>query len=130
MTQIPQDTNKEATQQLVKTNTDNLQPGQDVMANSIPVVIASDQSAIPVTLSVATLRTPSMVLVPASTGTTNTTSGVQEVSLKVQGSNAIIGGVAVSNGTVVTFRANFGDTVDSISYSTGVGTTILISYLV
>jgi hypothetical protein len=51
MLKIPQDTNKEATQALVKTNTDNLQPGQDTMANSIPVTIASDQSAIPVTFN-------------------------------------------------------------------------------
>jgi hypothetical protein len=49
MLKIPQDTNKEATQQSVKTNTDNLQPGQDTMANSIPVTIASDQTPIPVT---------------------------------------------------------------------------------
>jgi len=53
MLQTPQDVNREVTQLLIKTNTDNLQPGQDTMANSIPVTIASDQIAIPISGTVA-----------------------------------------------------------------------------
>lgn len=74
-------------------------------------------------------RTPSLVSVPANTALSNTTAGVQEVSIIVRaGANAQIGGVAVPNGTSVTYRANPGDTIGSISYQTGAGTTMLISY--
>lgn len=145
--------------------------GQKTMANSTPVVLASDQSSIEVkgtaavgsaptnpplsvsgvdittgfkehiplipisgnqalrTSIVGISRTPSVVLVPASTALTNTVAGKQETSLRVTGNNGTIGGVAVPNGTTLTFRAAPGDTVGSISYQTGAATTILITYL-
>lgn len=104
--------------------------GQKTMANSTPVVIASDQSSIPVTATPNTIaRTPSIVAVPANTALTNTVAGRQEVSIRVSGNNGQIGGVAVPNGYIVTFRADKGDTVNSVSYQTGAGTTMIITYL-
>ena len=146
--------------------------GQKTMANSTPVVLASDQSAVEVkgtaavgsaptnpplsvsgvnittgfkehiplvvvnaaqavrTTIVGISRTPSLVAVPANTVLSNTVAGKQEVSIRVTGGgNGQIGGVAVPNGTVATFRANPGDTVGSVSYQTGAGTTMIITYL-
>ena len=102
--------------------------GQKTSAASTPVVIASDQSAIPVTLPTGISRTPSVALIPAASAG-NTTAGVVEVSLKISGNNATVGGVAIPNGTVLTYRADYKDTVGAIAYTTGGGTTILISYL-
>jgi hypothetical protein len=104
--------------------------GQKNMAGSAAVVIASDQSSIPVTLPAGVSLTPSLVNVPANTALTNTVAGKKQVSLRVaSGANATIDGVAVPNGTTVTFTATGNDTVGAISYSTGVGTRIIISYL-
>ena len=100
------------------------------MTASTPVVLASDQSSIPVTLPAGVSLTPSLVNVPANTALTNTVAGKKQVSLRVaSGANATIDGVAVPNGTTVTFTATGNDTVGAISYSTGVGTRIIISYL-
>jgi hypothetical protein len=50
--------------------------------------------------------------------------------MRVSGGNGQIGGVAIPNGTTLTYNATSeNDTVGSISYQTGVGTTILITYL-
>jgi len=103
--------------------------GQKAMTASTPVVIASDQSAIPVTLPAAVSLTPSLVLVPANTALTNTVAGKKQVSMRVSGGNGTIGGVAVPNGTTLTYTADNNDTIGSVSYQTGAGTTILISYL-
>jgi hypothetical protein len=103
--------------------------GQKTMANSTPVVLPSDQSPIPITLPTGASRTPSVVLIPAASAG-NTTAGVKQLSMRVSGGNATIGGTAVPNGTVLTFSADqYNDTVGSIAYTTGAGTTILISYL-
>ena len=103
--------------------------GQKTMVGSTPVVLASDQSSIPVTIaSSGATYTPSIASVGAgSVG--STTAGVKEVSIQVRGDNAAIGGISVANGTIVTFHAPEGSTVNSIAYTTGVNTTLLISYL-
>jgi hypothetical protein len=95
----------------------------------IPLTPIGGNQAIRTTI-VGISRTPSVVAVPANTALSNTTAGVQEVSIRVTGgANGRIGGVLVPNGTVATFRANAGDTVGSVSYQTGAGTTMIISYL-
>lgn len=104
--------------------------GQKTAAASAPVVLASDQSAIPVTLPTGVSRVPSVQLVPANTVLSNTTAGVKQVSMRVSGGNGQIDGVAIPNGTILTYTATSeNDTVGSISYQTGAGTTILITYL-
>ena len=104
--------------------------GQALMAASAPVVIASNQSAIPVTLPAGSSRTPSIVAVPANTALSNTTAGVKQLSIRVTaGNNGQIGGVAVPNGFTTTWTSIDGDTVGAVSYLTGVGTTMIISYL-
>lgn len=103
--------------------------GQKTMVGSTPVVLASDQSSIPVTIaSSGATYTPSIASVGAgSVG--STTAGVKELSIQVRGNNAAIGGISVANGTIVTFHAPEGSTVNSIAYTTGATTTLLISYL-
>jgi hypothetical protein len=104
--------------------------GQTTMANSMPVTIANDQSAVPISLPTGVSRTPSLVAVPANTPLTNTLAGRKQVSIRVTaGANGQIGGVPVPNGFTVTYTAENNDTVGSISYQTGVGTTMIISYL-
>jgi hypothetical protein len=96
----------------------------------IPLVVVNAAQAVRTTI-VGISRTPSLVLVPVNTAVSNTTAGVQEVSIRViAGANAQIGGVAVPNGTSVTYRANPGDTIGAISYQTGAGTRMLISYII
>jgi len=95
----------------------------------IPLVVVNAAQAVRTTI-VGISRTPSLVAVPANTVLSNTVAGKQEVSIRVTGGgNGQIGGVAVPNGTVATFRANPGDTVGSVSYQTGAGTTMIITYL-
>jgi hypothetical protein len=100
-----------------------------IAAPSSVTIINPPGNPVNVTLPTGVSRTPSTLLVPASTALTSTTAGQKQVSMKVSGSNATIGGVAIPNGTVLTYSAELNDTVGSISYSTGAGTTILISYL-
>jgi hypothetical protein len=104
--------------------------GQKAMAASTPVVLASDQSSIPVTLPAGVSRVPSVQLIPANTGLSNTVAGKKQVSMRVSGGNGQIGGVAIPNGITLTYTATSeNDTVGAISYQTGAGTTILITYL-
>jgi hypothetical protein len=104
--------------------------GQKVMTDSTPVVIASDQSAVPVTLPTGVSRVPSVQLIPANTALANTTAGVKQLSMRVSGGNGQIGGVAIPNGITLTYTATSeNDTVGAVSYQTGAGTTILITYL-
>lgn len=100
-----------------------------VEAPSSVTVINPPSNPVNVALPVGVSRIPSTVLVPANTAVTNTVAGKKQVSMRVSGGNATIGGVAIPNGTVLTYAADGNDTIGSISYSTGVGTTILISYL-
>jgi hypothetical protein len=103
--------------------------GQKTMNESTPVTLAIDQSSIPVTLPAGVSLTPSLVLVPANTALTNTVAGKKQVSMRASGGNVTIGGVAVPNGTTLTYTAEGNNTIGSISYQTGAGSTILISYL-
>jgi len=140
--------NAEATQLLVKAKTDNLDValstllstidfqarintlGQKAMTASTPVVLASDQSSIPVTLPAGISRVPSVQIIAANTALANTTAGVKQLSMRVSGANGQIGGRLIPNGITLTFTATSeNDTVGSVSYQTGVGSTILITYL-
>lgn len=105
----------------------NLTP---IEAPSSVTVINSPLNPVNVTLPAGVSRVPSVVLVPANTALSNTVPGKKMVSMRVSGGNAQIGGVAIPNGTTLTYNApSENDTVGSISYQTGVGTTILITYL-
>lgn len=106
-------------------------------ANIIPIsdatsvtVINAPANPVNVTLPVGVSRVPSVVLVPANTALANTVAGKKQVSMRVSGGNGQIGGVAIPNGITLTYTATSeNDTVGSISYQTGAGTTILITYL-
>lgn len=103
--------------------------GQKTMAASTPVTLASDQSAIPVTLPAAVSRVPSVVNVPASSAG-STTAGVQELSILVIGGGNTVGGVAIPSGTVLNYVARGNDTVGALPYTTGAGTNrLILTYL-
>ena len=84
---------------------------------------------VPVALPAGVSRVPSVVIVPPGTGLTNTTAGKKQVSMRVSGPNGQIDGKAIPNGITVTFTADGNDTIGAVSYQTGVGTRILITYL-
>lgn len=87
-------------------------------------------TAINAVVSATTSRTPTLVAVPPNTPLANTTAGVKQLSIRVtSGGNGQINGVSVPNGFTVTYTANGNDTIGSISYQTGAGTNMLISYL-
>lgn len=105
-------------------------------ANIIPIsdatsvtVINTPANPVPIALPAGVSRVPSLVLVPANTALSNTVAGKKQVSMRATGGTAQIGGVTVPNGTTITYMAELNDTVGSISYQTGAGSTILISYL-
>ena len=106
-------------------------------ANIVPIegatsvtVINTAADPVPVTLPAGVSRVPSVVLVPANTALSNTVAGKKQVSMRVSGGNGQIGGVLIPNGITLTYTASSeNDTVGSISYQTGAGTTILITYL-
>jgi hypothetical protein len=103
--------------------------GQKTMANSTPVVLPSDQSAIPVTLPAAVSRVPSVVNVPASSAG-STTAGVQELSILVIGGGNTVGGVSIPSGTVLNYVARGNDTVGALAYTTGAGgNRLILTYL-
>jgi hypothetical protein len=103
--------------------------GQKTMATSTPVVLASDQSAIPVTLPVGVSRVPSVVNVPASSAA-STTAGVKELSILVIGSGNTVGGVSIPSGTILSYVAPSGDTVGALAYTTGGGANrLILTYL-
>ena len=86
--------------------------GQKAMAASTPVVLASDQSAIPVTLPAGS-DIPSVVnaIVNGST-----TAGVKSVSLWFRGANGSAGGVGIPNNGIITFTAEPGKTLSALAY--------------
>jgi hypothetical protein len=93
--------------------------------------ILTQVTAINNTVNAAVSRTPTIQLIPANTALANTTAGAKQLSMRVSGGNGQIGGVAIPNGVTLTYTANGEtDTIGSVSYQTGAGTTILISYLV
>ncbi len=106
-------------------------------ANIIPIsdatsvtVINTPANPVPIALPVGVSRVPSVQLIPANTALSNTVAGKKQVSMRVSGGNGQIGGVAIPNGITLTYTATSeNDTVGSISYQTGAGTTILITYL-
>lgn len=108
-----------------------------IPANIVPIegatsvtVINTAADPVPVTLPAGVSRVPSVVLIPANTALSNTVAGKKQVSMRVSGANGQIGGVAIPNGITLTYTATSeNDTVGSVSYQTGAGTTILITYL-
>lgn len=102
-----------------------LAKGQAVMANSISVAIASNQSAIPVTLPTATL-TGSFV----STTTSGTiAAGKISVSFCNFGSSAgTLLGTSFPAGAIISYAAPVGQTLGAITYD-ATGTTFLIGGL-
>ena len=106
-------------------------------ANIIPIqaatsvtIINTPADPVPVILPTGVSRVPTVVLIPANTALSNTVAGKKQVSMRVSGGNGQIGGVAIPNGITLTYTATSeNDTVGAISYQTGAGTTILITYL-
>lgn len=106
-------------------------------ANIVPIegatsvtVINTSADPVPVALPVGVSRVPSVQLIPANTALSNTVAGKKQVSMRVTGANSRIDGVLIPNGITLTFTATSeNDTVGSVSYQTGAGSTILITYL-
>jgi hypothetical protein len=99
--------------------------GQATMAASSPVVIASNQSSIPVAQTV-TSRTAAMT---TTTTTGNTAAGLNGVSFFNNGSiAATVAGGSLPAGQSVTFQANGTDTIGAIAY-VATGTSLLIATL-
>ena len=97
--------------------------GQALMANSLAVTIASDQSAIPVTFPTA-VRTPS---VTRETTPGATLAGVRSITFANTGSaNGLVLGTIIKSGETVSFSAGDGDTFGIITYD-GTGTELLIT---
>lgn len=89
--------------------------GQALMANSLAVTIASDQSPLPVTLPTVA-RVPSAVNVTAGVGGT-TTAGVRSCTLQFRGTGGSVDGVSVPNNAIMTFTAGGqDDTLNGIAY--------------
>ena len=126
--------NAEATQLLINAHLLSIDGklntlGQKVMAGSVPVVLASDQSAIPVTLGAGVSRVPSVVNVPAGSAA-STTAGVKELSILVIGGGNTVGGVSIPSGTILNYVAPLGDTVGALAYTTGGGANrLILTYL-
>lgn len=138
MWELPQDTNKEVTQQIVKTNTDNLQPGQDTMANSIPVTIASDQTPVPVSGIINQSNSRSVIEEIQMTGEYN---GKIAYAFNILGqrsgftSTSVLNGVKEYDNGVADFAVTSSSTLDIISSSvndTAAGTgvrTVKVTYI-
>lgn len=87
--------------------------GQALMANSLAVTIASDQSTLSVALA-TTARIPSAVSAIANG---STTAGVRSVTLWFRGANGSVDGVRIPNNGIITYKADAqGDTLNSIAY--------------
>ena len=128
--------NAEATQLLIKAKTDNLDVllstrlaeatftarlntlGQKTSALSAPVVIASDQSAIPVTLP-SGLQTITSTLAVANGAIA---AGAASVSALFSANfSGTFNGVARAKGSFLTLSANEGKTLAGIAYTVAVG---------
>lgn len=102
--------------------------GQTTMANSMPVTIASNQTAIPVT---ATLPSGTQTITSASvTGTTGSpiASGASSVGFTTSSDfTGTINGVTRSASTFYGFEATVGKTLPSIAYNATAGSIIIDS---
>ena len=99
--------------------------GQKTSAASLAVVVASDQTSLPVT-HLTTQRTAGLIRV---TGAGTVAAGARSVSFANTGAaNATVTGAAtiLKAGEIVSFTAQTNDTLGAISYS-GTGTEILIA---
>ncbi|MGL5117534.1 MAG: hypothetical protein ACRC7C_19655 [Beijerinckiaceae bacterium] len=99
--------------------------GQKTRTASLAVVVASDQSSLPVT-HLTTQRTAGLIRV---TGAGTVAAGARSVSFANTGSaNATVTGAAtiLKAGEIVSFLAQTNDTLGAIAYS-GTGTEVLIA---
>lgn len=102
--------------------------GQAVMAASMPVVIASNQTAIPVTQS-SSARTPGLSRVTSAVGSP-IAAGARSVTVgNTGGANGLVLGVAIKPGEVFTWSAGEGDTLTAITYD-GSGTELTITTVI
>ncbi len=101
-----------------------------IQAPSSVTVINPTTNPVNVALPTGVSRVPSVQLIPANTPLANTIAGKKQVSMRVTGATARIDGVLIPNGITLTFTATSeNDTVGAVSYQTGAGSTILITYL-
>lgn len=104
--------------------------GQKTMANSTPVVLPSDQSAIPVTgtfFPAGVVRTPTLL---RATGAGTVAAGSQSVSVYNAGNaNGTWLGVSIKPGEQLSYSAKQSDTLGAFAYD-GTGTELVITYLV
>lgn len=101
-----------------------------IQAPSSVTIINPTTNPVNVALPTGVSRVPSVQLIPANTPLTNTIGGKKQVSMRVTGTTGRIDGVLIPNGITLTFTATSeNDTVGPVSYQTGAGSTILITYL-
>ena len=96
--------------------------GQDTMANSVPVVIASDQSAVPISDNGGSITIDGTVTANAGTGTMNVS--VQNASIPVTdngGSLTVDGIVAATQSGTWTLGANSGIDIGDVTINNASG---------
>lgn len=101
--------------------------GQATMANSLAVVIASDQSSVPVTLP-STGRTPSLT---RATGAGTVAAGAYSVSVYNAGTaNATWLGSTLKPGEQLSYTAPVNDTLGAFAYTASVTAELVITTIV
>lgn len=114
---------------LTKVNGTTISLGQTTMAASLPVVIASNQSAVAVTLPTGS-NTLTKTSVTANTSTTTVAAGAYSVTFSdLAGAACMIDNVTRASGNVYVFEASIGKTLPAIQYSTGATSTMTIETL-
>lgn len=101
--------------------------GQTTMANSMPVVIASNQTAVPVSIAAAS-RTPNVI---TAVGAGSTPAGAYSFSIANVGSSAGLVGAGQSLPAGVTINYDGGalnNTLGSLAYDAS-GTTFVITWI-
>jgi hypothetical protein len=102
--------------------------GQLLMAQSLSVTIASNQTAIPVTQSTA-VRTPSLARVTNAVGSPIAAGSRSVTIANTGGANGLVLGVTIKPGEVLSWSAGEGDTLSAISYD-GTGTELTITTVI
>lgn len=103
--------------------------GQKTMANSTPVVLSSDQSAIPVTsTSSSTARTPTLV---RDTAAGTVLAGARSVSVYNAGTtNGVWLGATIKPGEQFSYSAPMNDTLGAFAYTASATAELVITTIV
>ena len=102
--------------------------GQTTSANSLPVVLANDQSAVPVSLPAGVARTSAFV---SATASGNVAAGAKSVSFLANGTAApTVAGTVLPVGYSLTFSVDGNDTLAAIAYIASASASLLITTVV